>query len=149
MCSTGPGGYSPARALRSPMSLGIRRTRYNPDMSNNPQQKRRGWAIPALPLGLLAALYLAGYFTLGEHEARLDSFGNSWPDVEFSYHSRTFPMAMIQTAYYPMGWLESKIRGECVTLRLDGGEWTTILAFGDEYEVKTQRAAPTFPPDCN
>lgn len=56
MCSTGPGGYSPARALRSPMSLGIRRTRYNPDMSNNPQQKRRGWAIPALPLGLLAAL---------------------------------------------------------------------------------------------
>jgi hypothetical protein len=83
-------------------------------MSENPQSKRRGWALPLVPLIVLGALYVAGYFALGKYlsQTAYNVGGHSFKVG----HVRSFRFPMIQLAYYPMGWLESRIRGENVVL---------------------------------
>lgn len=86
-------------------------TGYNPGMSDaRPKSKVRKWALPIFPLAVLAAMYVAGYFMLPEYHVRVDNFTS---EVE---HVRTFPLKALWRVYYPLGWLEYKIRGETVVL---------------------------------
>ncbi|MAG95056.1 MAG: hypothetical protein CMJ48_15125 [Planctomycetaceae bacterium] len=61
-------------------------------------------------VALLLSAYVGGYFGLGEHDRRRTASGTE------SVHRRAFPHAVLSTFYYPMGWIECRVRGEWVLL---------------------------------
>lgn len=65
-------------------------------------------------MAVLVAMYVAGYFVLGDYylaSARI--------------HERAFPSDIVTRAYYPMGWLE-RLRGELVHLDAPNNDWSSF-----------------------
>jgi hypothetical protein len=80
---------------------GVSHAWYNSGMSSEPKRKVWWTFIPAL-----IAIYVGGYFLMGSV-------------VEWNHPheiARWFDHRAVRKAYYPLGWLESKIRREGVDL---------------------------------
>jgi len=79
-----------------------------------PDKKERTHGIAVYVVGGLAliVIYVGAYFCLGEYEA-LTLYDGSGPIV---LHERRFQSHIVRKAVKPLGWLESRIRNEPVTL---------------------------------
>lgn len=75
-------------------------------MTDERKRRTSGWFIGATTVLVLLAGYLGGYFALGHYGCE--------PTSDFDIHVRSFSHASLITFYYPMGWIESRIRGEPV-----------------------------------
>ena len=78
-------------------------------MSKSPTSRRTSPWLPATA-GVLVLLvaYVGGYFLLDEYH--VNRFGS------LTFHNRRFANGAFVNAYYPMCWIECRVRGEDVML---------------------------------
>lgn len=103
------------------------------------QRKRSAWtAVLAASLALVA-LYVGGYFAIGQYSRGTAGRGRS-------VHLREFPHSWFVMLYYPLGWLESQLRNsnrnrnEIVLLQSDddlwGRNWIENLGLGQDSDTQ-------------
>jgi hypothetical protein len=68
-------------------------------------------------LCVLLALYVGGYFVLGEHETHLG---------RPVWNVRIYRPRMVAYAYAPLAWIEAKTRRHQVHVKTSDGDWTTF-----------------------
>ena len=75
-------------------------------------RKRRtsGWLTAAAFVLVLLGAYVGGYFVLSEYQPSINLVGDDLTVVPS--HGRGFDFFALETAYYPMGWIECRVRGE-------------------------------------
>jgi hypothetical protein len=75
--------------------------------------RKSGWfTVATVVLGLLGA-YVGGNFWLGGHTVGRRDYSNG---VVVSMHGRAINDGALVIACYPMSWIESRARGECIVL---------------------------------
>lgn len=85
-------------------------------------RKRSAWTVVVAASLVLVALYIGGYFAIGQYARGNAGRGRS-------VHLREFPHSWFVISYYPLGWLESQFRNsdrkrnQIVLLQSDGDLW--------------------------
>ncbi len=83
-------------------------------MSDSPASQRKTvWSIVTAVMLLLSA-YVGGYFALGKHMSGTVLHYNTGETS--TQHHRCFQHSPLVTIYYPMGWIECRVRSERVVL---------------------------------
>jgi hypothetical protein len=99
-------------------------------MSEKPERSGRRWALPVIPLVVLAVVYVGGYFLLTDSEPR------ARPPLRSVNQGREW----LATLYEPLRAVESVARGERVLWRVS----VPTTRRGHHYRVQRElhRGAP-------
>jgi len=81
---------------------------------NTIRKLRSPWVI----VTLLLASYVTSYFAASEHHCVVFTSG-LWQSFGNQFHSREFKHAWMVHFYWPMAYVESKVRGEPVSVWSD------------------------------
>lgn len=73
------------------------------------------WFLATAAAIVLLGAYVGGYFGLGRYSLVPEGMhGFSWRSPV--QHHRYFPGSVLTVAYYPLGWIECRFRGEQVLI---------------------------------
>ena len=91
-------------------------------MSEERRRRTPTWLNTMTVVLVLLAGYVGGYFWLGERMVRIRRVGGGGfrePHRIEADQYRLFPDTVLTTIYFPVGWVESQMRGTAVTLEAE------------------------------